>query len=304
MVNRLREIPNSKELESKRIVVTGCGYKPLQTSFHDIVSGIPSQDSIIIGSEEFKLNIGSAISGVLARKGAIVHMVSTSEDKLRRLKQGLEPIVGNGSLEFSSLDLLDEKQVDGFAKNLPNDRDIYWVQSVGLGAGSYKLKDDNPYLPLEDIPLDLLEKESQTVLRATHLMMTKFLPIFRKQKETRIAIVSSMSAVRGYSYGGTHCAAKGAIDRYANSAMLGLYRDNIFLTTIRPGGIDTGMYDSPIVQEAIKVISDEYGGTHRRQFVLAPPTSVGEAIAFAFSTPAHISSLNLVAKGQFPNEGS
>ena len=254
MVNRLREIPNSKELESKRIVVTGCGYKPLQTSFHDIVSGIPSQDSIIIGSEEFKLNIGSAISGVLARKGAIVHMVSTSEDKLRRLKQGLEPIVGNGSLEFSSLDLLDEKQVDGFAKNLPNDRDIYWVQSVGLGAGSYKLKDDNPYLPLEDIPLDLLEKESQTVLRATHLMMTKFLPIFRKQKETRIAIVSSMSAVRGYSYGGTHCAAKGAIDRYANSAMLGLYRDNIFLTTIRPGGIDTGMYDSPIVQEAIKVI--------------------------------------------------
>ncbi|GAH59141.1 unnamed protein product, partial [marine sediment metagenome] len=65
-------------------------------------------------------------------------------------------------------------------------------------------------------------------------------------------------AIRGYSYGGTHCAAKGAIDRYANSAMLGNYKDNLFITTIRPGGIDTGMYDSKSVQEAVKDIAEEY----------------------------------------------
>ncbi len=304
MVNRLKEIPISNELENKRIVVTGCGYKPLQTTFYDVVTGKPSQDSMEIDGQDVKLNIGSAISGVLARKGATVHMVSTSEDKLKKLKYGLESLVGEDSIEFTALNLLDEQQVSDFVKSLSKDKNIYWVQSVGLGAGSYKLKDDNPYLPLESIPIDLLEKESQTVLRATHLMMTKFLPIFRKQRETRIAIVSSMSAIRGYSYGGTHCAAKGAIDRYANSAMLGLYKDNIFVTTIRPGGIDTGMYDNQSVQEAVKNISDEFQGRHREQFVLAPPTSIGEAVAFTFSTPAHIPSLNLVAKGQFPNEGS
>lgn len=304
MANRLKEIPTSRELENIRIVVTGCGYKPLQTTFYDFVTGRPSQDSIEIDNVECKLNIGGAISGVLARKGANVHMVSTSEDKLSKLKKGLESIVENGSLEFSALNLLDEHQVADFVNSLPNDKEIYWVQSVGLSAGSYRLKDDNPYLPLEQIPIDLLEKESQTVLRATHLMMTKFLPIFRKQKETKIAIVSSMSAIRGYSYGGTHCAAKGAIDRYANAAMVGKYKDNIFVTTIRPGVIDTGMYDNPSVQEAVKNISDEYQGIYRKQFVLAPPTSVGEAVAFVFSTSAHIPSLNVVAKGQFPNEGS
>jgi NADP-dependent 3-hydroxy acid dehydrogenase YdfG len=134
--------------------------------------------------------------------------------------------------------------------------------------------------------------------------MKELLPIFRKQKETRIGIISSMSAIRSYSYGGTHCAAKGAIDRYANSAMLGDYKHNIFITTIRPGGMDTGMYDNPAVQKAINVVSDEYNGQYRKNQFYAPPISVGEAINYVFTTPAHITSLNLVAKGQFPNEGS
>ena len=170
--------------------------------------------------------------------------------------------------------------------------------------GSYKLKDDNPYLPLEEIDLGLLEAETSTVIKATHLMMKKLLPIFRKQGESRIAIITSMSAIRGYSLGGTHCAAKGAIDRYANAAMLGLYKNNIFITAIRPGGVDTGMYDNPKVQDAIKVISGEYKGIWDKQITLAPPTAVGEAVNYVFTTPAHIPSLNLVAKGQFPHEGS
>ncbi|MBI4450377.1 SDR family oxidoreductase [Candidatus Woesearchaeota archaeon] len=252
-----------------------------------------------------KLNIGSAVAGVLARNGATIHMVSQSHVKLQHIKASLDAMVDNEQLiEHSTVNLLDEEQVRDFVQKLPYDKPIYWVQSVGLGAGSYQLKDENPYLPLEQIPLDLIEQESRIVLRATHLMMKELLPRFKQQKETKIAIVTSMSAIRGYSYGGTHCAAKGAIDRYANAAMLGLYKNNIFLTTIRPGGIDTGMYDNPAVQNAVCAISDEYQGNYRTRFALASPTAVGEAINYVFTTPAHIPSLNLVAKGQFPHEGS
>ncbi|MDP1695010.1 MAG: SDR family oxidoreductase [Candidatus Woesearchaeota archaeon] len=303
-MNRLESIVGSKRLEGKRILVTGCGYRPAAHIFQDIVSGEPSHDSIIVDEKEMKLNIGSAIACVLAKNGATVHMISTSPEKLKNLKQSIDTIVGKATTEFTALNLLEEEEVRTFVKGLPNDKPLYWVQSVGLGAGSYKLKDDNPYLPLEEIPLELLEQESQIVLRATHLMMRELLPRFRKQKESRIAIVSSMSAIRGYSYGGTHCAAKGAIDRYANAAMLALYKHNIFVTTIRPGGIDTGMYDNPIVQEAIMVVSDEYKGQYRQHQTYAPPTSVGEAITYVFTASAHIPSLNLVAKGQMPNEGS
>ncbi|RLE39439.1 hypothetical protein DRJ17_00635 [Candidatus Woesearchaeota archaeon] len=304
-MSRLERIVKSERLKGKRIIITGCGYKPLKHIFYDITTGEPSHDSIEVEGQEMKLNIGSAVAGVLALNSATVHMVSRSEGKLKNIKKCLAEFVDDHLIEYSALDLLDEDQVKRFVEHLPRDKPIYWVQSVGLGAGSYKLKDDNPYLPIEKIPLELIEKESQIVLRATHLMMQELLPTFREQDETRIALITSMSAIRGYSYGATHCAAKGAIDRYANACMLGLYKENIFVTTIRPGGVDTGMYDNPVVQEAVKDAADEYQCDWRNKGIrLAPPTAVGEAINYVFTTPAHIPSLNLVAKGQFPNEGS
>lgn len=304
-MSRLENIVHSTKLSGKRIIITGCGYRPLQYTFYDIVTGEPSHDSIFVDGTEMKLNIGSATSAVLAANSATVNMVSSSQDKLKNIKNGLIEITKTEDIEYSALDLLNEKSVKEFVRSLPIDKPLFWVQSVGLGAGSYKIKDNNPYLPLDEIPLDLLEKETQTVLRATHLMMKELIPIFRTQSETRIAIITSMSAIRGYSYGGAHCAAKGAIDRYTNSAMLALYKDNIFVTTIRPGGVDTGMYDALSVQEAVKYAADEYFCDWRNEGIrLAPPTSIGEAVNYVFTTPAHIQSLNLVAKGQFPNEGS
>jgi NAD(P)-dependent dehydrogenase (short-subunit alcohol dehydrogenase family) len=305
-MNRLEEMDKSDVLSGKRIIVAGCGYKPLQHKFYDITTGEPSHDSMEVYGQEMKLNIGSAVAGVLALNGANVHMVSRSEDKLENIREYLAKITEDEELiECSALDVLDEKEVHDFVRCLPGDKPLYWAQSVGLGAGSYELKDDNPYLPIEEIPLDLVEKESQIVLRSTHLMMKELLPRFREQNETRIAVISSMSAIRGYSYGGAHCAAKGAIDRYANAAMLGLYRDNIFVTSIRPGAVDTGMYDGEVVREAVKDAADEYKCPWRENGIrLAPPTSVGEAVKYVFTATAHIPSLNIVAKGQFPNEGS
>ncbi len=302
-INRLEKIVGSSELQGIRIIVTGCGYKPANHVFCDVVKKEPTHDAIFIDGLEMKLNIGASTSAVLAKKGAIVHMVSKSEHKLVNM---VEYFQGTGirNLEFSALDLTDQEQVEGFINRLKRDKNLYWVQSLGLGAGSYEIPNDNPYLPLGQIPLGLIEAELQ-VVQATHTMMTALLPILETQEGSRIAVVSSMSAIRGYSVGGAHCAAKGAIDRYANAAMLELYKRNIFLTTIRPGAIDTGMYDDIVVQEAVKNIADEYGCDWRTDGIrLAPPTSVGIAVALALTSEAHIPSINLVAKGQFPNEGS
>ena len=292
-------------LTDHRIIITGCGYKPLEHRFYDIVTGKPSHDPLFIDGKEMKMNIGTAAAKVLAESGATVHIVSHSEDKLRNIKKSLSEIIDGSRIEYSAVDLMDENKVKAFVENLPKDKPLYWVQSVGLGAGSYKLKDDNPYLPVDEIPVELIEEETRSVLRPTLLMMKELLPIFRKQKESRIAIITSMSAIRGYSLGGAHCAAKGAIDRYANSVMLGEYKNNIFISSVRPGGVDTGMYDNPIVQESAFKIADEFGCDWRKNGIrLAPPTSVGEAIRYIFETSSHIPSINLVARGQFPNEGS
>ncbi|MFB6226483.1 MAG: SDR family NAD(P)-dependent oxidoreductase [Candidatus Paceibacteria bacterium] len=270
------------------------------------MNGYPSHDSIMVDGQEVKLNIGSAVAAVLLRAGAIVHMVSTSEDKLENINQSFVSLVGDGGkIEYSAVDLMDKEAVSNFVDNLPQDKPIDWVQSVGLGAGSYKLKNDNPYLPIKNVDPELIESETNTITRSTHLLMHALLPILEKQNESRIAIVTSMSAIRGYSFGAAHTTAKGALDRYANSVMLGLYRHNIFVSTLRPGAIDTGMYDNKKVQDSIKMISDEYGGRWRdEQITLGPPTTVGEAAKFFLTSPAHVSAIEIVSKGQFPNEGS
>jgi NAD(P)-dependent dehydrogenase (short-subunit alcohol dehydrogenase family) len=312
MQKRLSSIPKTKLLEGKRIVVTGCGFKPTRHKFFDVTTKEESHDSIIVDGKNMKLNIGAAIAFVLASNGAIVHLVSRTEDKLKILKEQIVKLLNipEKNVEYSVVDLLEEKSIKKFVKSLPKDKPIFLVQSIGLGAGAYKLKDDNPYLHIEDIPPELIEKESTIVLKGTHILLQNLLPVFREQNkkfktETRVAIISSMSAIRGYNLGGTHCAAKGAISRYTNSAMLDLWKERIFITDVRPGAVDTGMYDNPNAQKAVLEVDKEYGNYwNQTEIRLAPPISVGYAINMIFTVPAHITSLNLVAKGQFPNEGS
>lgn len=310
---RLLNMSRSNVLAGKRIIVTGCGFKPVQTKFYDIHTKEESHDSIFVNNNEQKLNIGAATAFVLAANGATVHLVSKTENNLKQISaQIIETLnVEESQVEYSAVDILDETEISKFVSKLPKDKPIWWVQSIGLGAGAYKLKDDNPYLHIETIPAELLEKESTVVLKGTHILMQKLLPVFREQNknfgiETRIAIISSMSAIRGYNLGGTHCAAKGAISRYANSAMLDLYKENIFVTDVRPGAVDTGMYDNKAVQNAVIEIVKNYGNNWKKEneIRLMPPTSIGYIINTIFSVPAHTTSVNMVAKSQFPNEGS
>src|SRR3989344_994381 len=110
-MNRLEEIVKSDRLKGKRIVITGCGYKILSHTFYDITTGEPSHDSIDVNGQEMKLNIGSAVAGVLALNGANVHMISTSRDKLGNIKRELADFVDDTLLEYSALDLLSEDEV-------------------------------------------------------------------------------------------------------------------------------------------------------------------------------------------------
>jgi short-subunit dehydrogenase len=98
-----------------------------------------------------------------------------------------------------------------------------------------------------------------------------------------------------------HNAAKGAISRFANAVMIELDPAKIFVTDIRPGAVDTGMYDSDAVQAVVKKVTKTFGYSDIRY---APASSVGEAIVLALSSRAHVTSINLVARGQWPHEGS
>ena len=125
-MNRLKEVAMSDRLEGKRIIVTGCGYRPLRQDFSDSIEHVePQNDYVRIDGERIKLNIGSAVAGVLTLNGADVVMVSRSAYKLRRIKESLDDVVRNHpQIRFSALDLLDEEQVRKFVEELPDDKPI------------------------------------------------------------------------------------------------------------------------------------------------------------------------------------
>lgn len=287
-------------LKNKRVLVTGVGIKPVRRIFHDITNGQSSHTPVCDGGTEYKANIGTAIALECAKAGAVVHMVSRSKEKLQIVQRWIRREIPGSRIEYSIADLGDQASLEHLAKDIPNDLPLFWVQSLGLGAGTVKIKDDNPYIPIEEIPSELIDAEF-SVTKSTIELLQALLPRFQAQEETRICVISSMSAIRSMVPASIHHAAKGALDRFANAAMLELESRGIFVTTVRPGAIDTGLYDSDAVQESVKTMCKGYGREDTRY---APPSSVAETVVLALTSEAHITSLNLVARGQFPHEGS
>jgi short-subunit dehydrogenase len=290
----------NSELKGKRILITGVGIKPIGFIFKDITTGKPSHTPVVVDGKEYKANIGTAVAFECAKAGAIVHLVARTESKLQIVKKWIGENIPGAKVEYSPIDLNDVVALKKLVNSVPDDLPLYWVQSVGLGAGTVQLKDDNPYLLIDDLSDELIEAEL-SVLRNTVGMLRLLLPRFRKQKETRVCVVSSMSAVRSVVSGSMHMAAKGAISRFTNAAMIELHDDSIFITDVRPGAVDTGMYDLKIVQDTVNMMAQKYG---KKRTYYAPPHAVGKAIVTVLSSDGHITSLNMVGKGQWPHEGS
>lgn len=291
-------------LKNKRVLITGVGIKPVDFVFKDITTGKSSHTAVAVDGKEYKANIGAATAFECAQAGAIVHLVARTESKLQIVKKWIEANVPGAIVEYSSVDLGDINSLQKFVNTIPDDLPLYWVQSVGLGAGTVQLKDDNPYLLIDDLSEELIEAEL-SVLKNTVSLLKLLLPKFRKQKETRICVVSSMSAIRSVISGSMHMAAKGSISRFANAAMIELDKDRIFVTDVRPGIVDTGMYDSKVVQNTVSMMGKNFGYDYSKTNIFcAPPSSVGKAIVGILISDAHVTSINMVARGQWPHEGS
>lgn len=295
-----------RSLKSKRVFVTGCGFKPLKHLFRDIITNEPSHIELIHDGISNKINIGTAVALACAEAGAVVRIVSRDLQKLNIVKEWIVEKVPGAMVECIACNVSDEESLQRLVTDIPSDLPLYWVQSLGVGAGSVVLPDDNPYLRIENISRELIEAEL-SVLRSTINLLQLLLPRFEKQEETRVCIVSSMSAIRSIVSGSIHNAAKGAMSRFTNAAMIELNKRHIYVTDVRPGAVDTGMYDSLIVQKTVAEIGDSYGYDWSPEgggLRLMPPTAVGDIVALILASETHVTSVNMVARGQFPHEGS
>lgn len=297
------------KLRDSLVIVTGAGYKEAKKIFH----GSNSNDIIEIDGKNFKLNIGAAVARHLIELGAKVCIVSNTEEKLINLKNHIceKTNCDDKDITYYSIDLTDSNNVSEFIKNLGREKQIWLVHCVGLGAQVYNVKNDNPYLSFNTISSDLVAKEFDVPVNSLLLMMKNLEPLFNKQSETRIVVVTSMSGIRPTIYGYSHSAAKAGIHHAVRSLSLELSLNykSVYMTEILPGIVDTGLYDSDEVIEAVQKISASFGffgdkSPSPDKIPVMPPSSVAEAIGMALKSEAHILSVNLVGHDQFTNMGA
>lgn len=250
-----------------------------------------------------KINIGAACARQLAEAGHDLIIISRSLDKLNKVKTDLLALYPDRSIEPISMDATNPEEVDSFFANLDTDRHYDYVHSAGLGAGAYRIKDDNPYLPVEDIPIDLPTKEYEAVVKSLLAFVKGFLPFFKKQSKSKVVVVNSMSAIRPYALGFSHSGAKAGLHNAVKSLTLELCKEHVYFSEINPGMVNTGGYDGDAVIEAVQRISKEFGYDYE-ELPQMSPYEVGNAVKFCLESEAHILELNLVAEGQFPHCGA
>ena len=262
------------------VIITGCGFKSVEHVYN--YRGKPTHNSILIDGIEQKMNIGTAVAYLLAKKGIEVVMVSRTVENLEKIKRGLIQLGCNENyISYIASDIMTNNGVDSLIKQLPQNRNFYWVQSIGMGGGAYKIPNDNIYLPFEQIKPELIAAE-MNIVTATHKLMLKMVKIFRKQinhnSKAKICIVTSMSGERGYHFGATHVAAKHALVGYIKGIEKELEDEGINIFDIRPGAIDTGMYDNMHVQKAAKEISKRTKLWSGREPAYAKPVDVAKKV--------------------------
>jgi len=274
------------------VIISGAGYKYIGES----------QESNIFKDKNCKPNIGATCALELAKNNYSILILSRTEEKLKRIKLSIDELYPDNELSYKAIDLLNENEVEKINNLIPENKSIHLVHCMGLSAGAYQLPDDNPYLPVEDTPINLPTLEFESVVKSLLLLVQNLLPRFSRQKDTRIIVVSSMSGIRSFPWGYSHTSAKAGLHHATRALTLELNKKNIFVSEINPGIVNTGMYDPPVVRNAVVEVAKTFGYSYSKSdFPQMEPNEVSKAVVFCLTAESHVLQINIVPKGQYTN---
>lgn len=281
--------------KNKTVVISGCGFRQIADTF--------CIGENLFKSKNVKINIGAATAFALAESGWELIILSKTQEKLDAIRNSILEFFPDTIINAKALDLLSEVSVREFVNSLDRNKRYSYVHCAGISSGSYKLINDNPYLSVEETPIDLPTIEFEAVVKSLLIITQALLPLFKTQDESRIIVVSSMSSVRSVPFGYSHSSAKAGLHHASRSLALELNQSNIFVSEVMPGAVDTGMYDNEIVEKRVIEMA-KYFGYNYTEIPMMPPSSVADAVKICLESKSHILSINMVAQGQWPNLSS
>jgi NAD(P)-dependent dehydrogenase (short-subunit alcohol dehydrogenase family) len=170
--------------------------------------------------------IGRAVARALLDRGHTVIGTSRNPDRIPAASR-VDGVI------YRALDLTDLHAIHGFVVALAAEghRIDILVNNAGESQSG----------PLEDLPLGALERLFRlNVLGPVHLTQL-LLPGMRQRGYGRVVMVGSMLASFPLAYRSSYVATKSAIKGFATAARFEMAPHGVWLTTVEPGSINTGI---------------------------------------------------------------
>ena len=219
--------------------------------------------------------IGKAISISLAKGGADIVVAARTAEDVKQTASEIEAL-GKRALGLS-IDITSEAQIGEMVKKTMGTfgRIDILVNNAGIISDGM----------VEDMTLAAWQTAIDTNLTGPFLCCREVLGIMKRQGCGKIITISSMSGRRGLPNSSAYCASKYGLTGLMDSLAKEVGKDNITVTTIFPGLVDTGMAASVDFK-------------HRKPELHSPeswckPEDIAEAVLMAANMPHRTSIMDI-----------
>ena len=174
--------------------------------------------------------IGYAIAESIAREGAAVAVCGRSQQTVDAAAKRLSESTGS-QVSGLAVDVRDPGQVSEFFKMIDSKfggLDIL-VNNAGLGI----------FAPVAEITFDEWKETLETNLSGVFYCCKEGIPRLRKRGGGSIINISSLAGKNPFAGGAAYNASKFGLNGFSEAMMLDHRRDNIRVTYVMPGSVDT-----------------------------------------------------------------
>ncbi len=281
-------------------VVTGAHMKPAQMKFW-------RDNPATLVDGKYKMNAAAGTAAVLSQAGWLIYATGYNEEILGILaaKMMKEPF------RFKKVDLLDKQAVADLASEVAalkkeTGLDVHVVHYGGASDTPTPLPHDsvfgNPWI----IPGEAAPYLVANNVTTGYNLLQAFREIFKTQKKSKFVLTSAITAYRTKTEHSLDALQKGAGHAWARSLALDLTPEGIYVTEVMPGMTDTGFYDNPFTNDAVRRSSANLGYHWKRRddLVVYSAERVGEMVRFVLEFPGHVREVSSMPYGQYPHMGA
>lgn len=201
---------------------------------------LPNKTAIITGASG---GLGEAIAAALIAKKTEVYGIARNQEKLKIIQKQLGPLFHPVPLDITNGDKLTRWIVTEFDINNPPD---ILINNAGLGSfGKIDKMPTEEWLAMMDVNV-----------KGMYLITSALTPFFKQNpSSTHIINIGSILATTARAEGSAYCATKYAVRGFSEALFKELRSENIKVTCVNPGSINTSFFESSNIKAHQNMLS-------------------------------------------------